>query len=63
MISIQVPVDCIVTPWTEWTNTGMGGEQARNRTIEQVALNGGKKCPRRLRQTRNSKNYPTKIRD
>ena len=42
------PVDCQVSPWSEWTNCDSecgGGKQTRSRSITISAANGGKECP------------------
>lgn len=48
-------VDCTVSEWTGWyacDRTCGGGEQQRDRQVEAYPKNGGRNCPRDLRQVR-----------
>ena len=52
------PVDCMVTPWTEWSDCQqMCGKEyvTRTRMIKLAAANGGKKCPKKLTRRRKCK--------
>ena len=52
------PVDCMVTPWTEWSDcTKKCGKEyvTRSRMIKVAAQNGGKKCPKKLERRRKCK--------
>ena len=52
------PVDCMVTPWTEWSDcTQKCGKEyvTRTRMIKLEAANGGKKCPKKLTRRRKCK--------
>lgn len=58
----QPPViDCVVTPWSEWTacTTSCGnGRKERRRMIKLNPENGGKPCPPKLVQRRKCKDNP-----
>lgn len=52
------PVDCMVTPWSEWSEcTQKCGKEyvTRSRMIKLEAQNGGKKCPRKLKRRKKCK--------
>ena len=60
--SDQPVIDCVVTPWSEWSECshtcGNGGRKTRRRMIKSNPQNGGKSCPRKLIQRRRCKNMP-----
>ncbi len=39
------PVDCVVTPWGQWSTECVAGKQTRTRTIHVHPQNGGASCP------------------
>ena len=52
------PVDCMVTPWTDWSECKQtcGKEYVtRTRMIKLPASNGGKKCPKKLERRKKCK--------
>ncbi|XP_074599893.1 spondin-1-like isoform X3 [Brevipalpus obovatus] len=60
--SDQPVIDCVVTPWSDWSECshtcGNGGRKTRRRVIKSNPQNGGKSCPRKLVQRRRCKNMP-----
>ncbi|XP_054160513.1 spondin-1-like isoform X4 [Oppia nitens] len=61
-INDQGPIiDCVLTPWSEWTScsrTCGSARKERRREIKLNAQNGGKPCPKRLVQRRKCKENP-----
>lgn len=54
-------IDCVVTPWSEWTScttTCGNGRRERRRMIKLNPENGGKPCPPKLVQRRKCKDNP-----
>lgn len=45
MILFSVPINCLVTVWSEWGPLDDSGISRRERTIIVKPLNGGKICP------------------
>ena len=45
LISISVPLPCIVSEWTAWSAPDATGTRYRVRYTLRPALNGGKECP------------------
>lgn len=41
----QVPIDCVVTKWSDWSPHDNNGHSHRERYMTQPALNGGAECP------------------
>ncbi|XP_055952106.1 spondin-1-like isoform X4 [Argiope bruennichi] len=58
----QPPViDCVVTPWSEWSSCSLtcgNGRKERRRMIKLNPENGGKACPAKLVQRRKCKDNP-----
>jgi F-spondin, putative len=52
----QPIIDCVVTPWGEWSpcskTCGNNGRMTRRRMIKLNPQNGGKPCPKKLVQRR-----------
>ncbi|XP_059485786.1 spondin-1-like [Neocloeon triangulifer] len=50
-VSPLTPVDCMITPWAEWSECSAScgvGHRERTRMIKLEAQNGGKPCPKKL---------------
>lgn len=41
----SVPIDCVVSEWSAWTQPDEGGNVESFRTIRVKPLNNGMKCP------------------
>ncbi|XP_054716081.1 spondin-1-like [Uloborus diversus] len=57
----QPVIDCVVTPWSEWSpcsHTCGNGRKERRRMIKLNPENGGKPCPAKLVQRRKCKENP-----
>ncbi|GFY40858.1 spondin-1 [Trichonephila inaurata madagascariensis] len=54
-------IDCVVTPWSEWSPCSLtcgNGRKERRRMIKLNPENGGKACPNKLVQRRKCKDNP-----
>ena len=60
---LVVPVDCKVSPWSEWTRHGGQGISRRARYVINYPLNGGKKCPLLNEHRRGENIAREKVRD
>lgn len=59
--SDQPVIDCVVTPWSEWSpcsRTCGPARKERRRMIKLNPQNGGKPCPKKLVQRRKCKDNP-----
>lgn len=45
-----VPIDCIVSEWSAWSQPTQTGTRARVRHVTTPPVNGGEKCPDLIEQ-------------
>merc|ERR1719502_1345742 len=60
----DVPVDCVMGPWGEWTPCSDicgGGTQTRTRTVETQPEHGGDACPSSLMEEQACNDHPCPV--
>ena len=57
---ISVPLPCIVSEWTAWSEPDATGTRFRFRMMLRPALNGGKECPDLIELTKGEISYSIK---
>jgi spondin-1 len=60
-IDTNIPVDCVLSEWTEWTKCSVScgtGRQEKFRNVVVESQNGGVPCPKRILKRRKCQGPP-----